>query len=147
MTPKRARELLLLEIDRLQVAQHARQDLLLVGRHQPARHDGARHLAALHFAQPLLQVLQTQRDAAAVGIQDHHALLELALDQEVPGKAHPLERQSGTATDLDVQHRQADGDTDTPLQHFVEKAVAWVVVVLQVGREAFFLEQEPVEAR
>src|SRR5262245_2273245 len=48
---ERLRVLIVAKVDRFQIAQHARQDLLLAGRHQHAGEDGARYLAAARFAQ------------------------------------------------------------------------------------------------
>src|SRR5689334_13462301 len=142
---QRLRMFLTLDVDRLQVAQHARQNLFLVGRDQHAGDDRARHLTALHVAQALLQVVQAQRYAAAIRIEHDDAIVYLALYEEMTRKRDATQRQPHAAADFDVEDRETDRYAHAPLQHLVEEAVPRVVVVLDVGREALLVEQESVQ--
>src|SRR6185436_4263913 len=71
----------LIKVDALQVTQHACEDFPLVRSHQHCGDDRPRYFAATRLAQPLLQVLETQGDAAAVGIDDDHTFLQRAFDE------------------------------------------------------------------
>ncbi len=56
--------------------------------------------------------------------------------EEVPGKIHPFELHAGAPADLEIHDRQADRNSDPAVEHFVEEAVARIVVVLAVAAEA-----------
>ena len=71
---------------------------------QQAGDDGARNFAAAHFAQALLQIRKSERNAAGVGIEHHGAFGHRALHQEMAGKAHALQRQADAAPHFHVEH-------------------------------------------
>ena len=56
--------------------------------------------------------------------------------------------QTDPPADLHHEHRQRDGNSQPSVEDVVQAAVAWIVVIVAVAAEAFFLEQElaqPVE--
>ena len=68
-------------------------------------------------------------------------------DQEVTGKVYAFEPQAGTSPDLEIHHRQADRNAGSPVEDFVQEAVARIVVVLAVPGEAELLEEVCVQRR
>src|SRR5439155_10640290 len=54
-------------------------------------------------------------------------------------------RQAGPLPYRHVEHRERDRDTDPAIEHFVEKAVAWVVVLLAIALEVQLLKQVGVQ--
>jgi hypothetical protein len=63
----------------------------------------------------------------------------------MPRKGHTLQAQAQALADLQVQDRQRDRRAGAPLQHLVEVAVARIVIVARISREAQFVEQIPVQ--
>src|SRR5262249_30538050 len=55
---------------------------------------------------------------------------------------HPVDGQRETATELDGQDGEGDGDAEFAVEDVVQAAVAWIIVVLGVAAEAFLLEQK-----
>ncbi len=98
----------------------------------------AQKLAAIEFG---------QQRAAVERIDDQIVPVDRArrAHQEVAGKVDAGDLEAGAARDFHVDHRETDRDPSPPVEHFVEKAVARVLVVLTVAGEALFVEQVLVE--
>jgi hypothetical protein len=60
-------------------------------------------------------------------------------------EANPAERQTGPPADLDDDQRQRDRDPEPPVEHLVQVAVAWVVVVGGIAAEALLAEQQRIQ--
>src|SRR6266850_3643401 len=99
----------------------------------------------MHFAQTLLQIRDSERNASSVRVEHHGAFGQRALHQEVPRETHALQRQAYAAADLHVQQAERNRNADATFQHLVEATVARVVVVPLVGGETEFREQELIE--
>ena len=65
--------------------------------------------------------------------------------QEVTREIDAVHVQAGAPRHLEVDHGQADGDADAPVEHFVDEAVARVVVPFAVPRKSLFVVQVLVE--
>src|SRR5918992_19342 len=65
--------------------------------------------------------------------------------EEVPGKIHTINLDTRAPRDFHVHERERNRYTCPPLEHFVEKAVAGVVVPVAVSSEAFLVEQVGVQ--
>ena len=65
----------------------------------------------------------------------------------MPGKIHPFEPQPGAAPDFEVDDGEADRDAEPAIEHFVEEAVARVVVMIAVAAEPELLVKVGVERR
>ena len=63
----------------------------------------------------------------------------------MPGKRHPFGAQADVAGDLHVQQSQRDRDPAPAREHVGQVAVGGVVVVVDVAREAEFLEEIAVQ--
>ena len=135
-------------VDFLQVAQQPRHDVARLGGLQV---QAQRHFVVAGQAEtapeghePVFELVARQR-LAAEGVEDDLAPRHAQLHQEMPGEGHALGLQAHLGGDLDVQHRQRDGDAAACLQHLVQVAVAPVVVVVDVAGEAQFMEEVGVQ--
>jgi hypothetical protein len=63
----------------------------------------------------------------------------------MPGKRHSVERHAEPARDFHLHHRQRDRIAEPALEHFVDVAVARVVVLVVVAGVTKFLEQMAVD--
>jgi len=120
----------------LQVAQHAHEDL-------PRRGWGEHALVETSFgtvirSQPLLTLFA--RDDLAEERVDQHAAPFHPLHEEMSGEADPHHRQAQARGDFGVDEAQRDRDAGVAVEHFVEKAVARILVALRVAREAELAE-------
>ena len=95
-----------------------------------------------------------QQRAAMEGIDDERVAAQRCAgmrsghrraQQKVPGEIDPGDAQPGAAGDLEVDDREADRDAGAARQHFVEEAVARIVVALAVAGEAELVVEELVE--
>ena len=68
------------------------------------------------------------------------------LAEEMAGKSDPLDREPAAAPDLHVDDAQGERDSHATLEHFVQEAVAGVVVVRLVAAEAELVEEVGVHA-
>src|SRR5436853_7438531 len=95
---------------------------------------------AVHLVEHLRAFLAGQR-AAVDGIDEGLAAgRRRVLHQEMAGHASPTHRQAGPLPYRHVEHRERDRDADPAIEHFVEKAVAWVVVFLAIALEVQLVE-------
>ena len=75
--------------------------------------------------------------AGAIGVR--------APQQEVAGEVHARDSQPGAARDLEVHHREADGDAGAAVEDLVQEAVARIVVVLPVAAKPELVVEVLVE--
>src|SRR5206468_11391671 len=123
----------------LQVDEHADDDLLAGGRGEQRAIVG--RLVAEVLAKELPAIDLGEQRAAVEGIDDQvvDALLANRANEEMAGKVDPLEPDTGSAPDLDVDDGEADWNPGTAVEHFVQEAVARVVVVVAVAAESQLL--------
>ena len=117
-------------VDALQVQQHARQHLRL-GRRRQQRRIERRFVADMTLQQPAAVVLGQPR-AAMKRIEDERR----EAHEEVPRKVHAFDLNARSARHFHVDERERNRDARAALEHFVEKAVARIVVAIAVAREA-----------
>ncbi len=60
------------------------------------------------------------------------------------GEVDALHVYAGAPADLDVQQGQADRNAGPAIEHLIEEAVAWIVVLRAVAGKAFLVEEEGV---
>jgi len=65
--------------------------------------------------------------------------------EEVTRKIDAFDLETGAARDLHVQHAQRNRDAGTPLEDFVQEAVARVLIVAGVAAELELVEKEVVQ--
>jgi hypothetical protein len=87
-----------------------------------------------------------------VGIDDQVARVarsgcRRAAQQEVAWKIDPFDSHSGAPRHLFVDQCQRNRNAGAPIEHFIEKAVSWIFVVLVVADEAEFRKQVVIERR
>ena len=70
---------------------------------------------------------------------------ERRAQEEVSGEVHAGDAQAGAARDLEVDHREADRDAGAAIQHFVQKAVARIVVAIAVSAKPLLVVEVLVE--
>ncbi len=81
--------------------------------------------------------LRLPEDGAAVERVDHDRPVGiLDAHQEMARKTNAAGADSGAPRDLDVDHRERDGDADAPREDVVEKRVLGFVIVLSVSAKA-----------
>jgi hypothetical protein len=76
---------------------------------------------------------------------EQHAV---GLRHEVPGEPDPVDGEADAAPHLDRQHGERDRNAEPAVEDVVQAAVARVVVVVRVAREALLREEhvaEPVD--
>ena len=81
------------------------------------------------------------------GIQHQHAAAQTHAHEEVPGERDALDRQADAPAELHVEDRHRDRHAGTAIDHFIEIAVARVVVILGVAPVAELFVQKLVEQR
>ena len=70
---------------------------------------------------------------------------ERSAEEEVPREVHAGDAEAGAACDLEINDREADRNARPAVEHFVQKAVARVVVALAVTAEPLFVVEVLVE--
>jgi hypothetical protein len=63
-------------------------------------------------------------------------------DEKVSRHAHPKERDVTSASYLDGNDRQGNGDAPPALKYLVEVAIRRVVIIILLSSETLFLKQE-----
>jgi len=102
------------------------------------------------LAKQLPAVVFGQASAAVEGVDDRHLRSRVAIplahtQQEVAGEVHPVDLQTGTVRHLQIDDRQADGDSCPAIQHFVDETVARVVVSFAISNEPLLVVEVFVE--
>lgn len=87
-------------------------------------------------------IFEVEDRAAVERVDNQLAAFVDRLDQEMRREGDAEEVKPGAPADLEVNHRERDRDTETALQHVVEKRVARVDVVVAIARKAGPHEQE-----
>ena len=78
---------------------------------------------------------------------DHQlAFCQPYLAEKMAGKSDALDREPAAAPDLHVDDAQGERDSQASLEHFVQEAVARVVVVRLIAAEPELVEQVRVHA-
>ena len=122
-----------------EVDEHAREDLTLArgGDHARVEHGvGGRRLL-----EERLEVRRGQRATPGVRVEEQPGVLDRDAHEEVTGEVHTLGEHAHAARDLEVDDRERDRNADPPVEDLAQKAVARVVVVGGVAREAEVVEQ------
>jgi hypothetical protein len=65
--------------------------------------------------------------------------------QKMSGKVDPVDAQPGAARHFEVHDREADWNSGAPIEHFVDEAVARIVVAVAVPGESLLVVQVLVE--
>ena len=91
------------------------------------------------------QFARVERAALVEGVEHEQTVVDRQADQEMTREGHALQRQADAAGEIKFQDRECDRVAGAALDHFVEVAVARVVVVLLVAGIALFLEQQAMQ--
>ena len=89
-------------------------------------------LAAQGRAEALAQVGLRLRFPADERVDHHLAAPDLQLHQEMTGEGHAMNVESQAPADLHVQDGQRDRNAGVAVDHFVEVAVARIVVIVHI---------------
>ena len=132
-------------VRRLQVAEHADEDLTRGDRGEPARVQ--RTAAWAHPGEQRLAAGTVEELAAVKGIEEPVPAAAHCAHDEMPRQPDARRLESGPRRHGHVQHRERDRNPEPALDHVIEEAVARIVVVLGVPPEPLLLEQESGDGR
>src|SRR6266581_166809 len=143
---ERLLELSALHVDILQVAQNPGDDL--------ARGRGLQIAVELrllrpprgeHLLQALAQIGLGLRLPAGKRVEHELAAPDCELDEKMPGEGNALQVEAQALADFEIENGQRDRNPGAPLHDLVQIAVAGIVVVADVAREAHVVEQVVVQ--
>ena len=129
-----------LQINRLQVAQHADQDVPRADRLQVLRRNLDR--LAVDLGQARTNLIEGQNRAIIKRIDDELAAFIDCLDQEMSREADAKEAQAEAAANFEVKNGERDWNAPAAIEDFIQKRVARVGVFLAIALEALLLEQK-----
>src|SRR2546427_8180384 len=79
------------------------------------------------------------------GIEHELTALDRELDEKMPGERNAFQIEPEAFADFQIENGQGDGNPGAALHDLVQVAVARIVVIDQVAREAHFVEQVVVQ--
>src|SRR5208282_80540 len=137
---QRARRIAILEIDQFQIAENANQDVpdpdwLKVRR---------RHLdrLSIDLGQARANFLQRQDGAFGERVDNELAAFVDRLDQKMGRETDPVEIEAEPFADFQIKHGERNRDAAAAVNHFIQKRVARVGILLAIALEALLLEQK-----
>ena len=98
-------------------------------------------LDACRFARQREALLRRQQPAAMERIDERGINAIVIAHHEMPGQADAAHRLAEPARDLHINQRKRDGNAGARREHFVQAAIASVVIIARVAVEAQFFEQ------
>src|SRR5215472_11825364 len=123
----------------LEVGEHARKEL--AARHGDVVLGSERHLASQHAAHQSLAILRGEQGAAVEGVEEDLRVAQTRPRDEMAGQPDALDGEAEALAHLHEDEAQGDGNTLAAVEHVVEEAVARIVVVVAVAREALLHEE------
>ena len=78
-------------------------------------------------------------------VDEDRGIVSTDADHEVSRQVHARHRQPEPLGDRQVERRERDGDAELAVEHFVQVAVAGVLIILDVASKPFLDEQHPVD--
>src|SRR5207245_1266835 len=131
-------------VEALQIHQHPDDDVLARGGREQLAVEGG-FLADVLAEQMAAVDLREQRPG--VKRIDDDVFAGARPNEKVPGEVHAFEAESRAAPDLEIDGGQADRNAEPAIEHFIQEAVARVVVVLAIAAESELFVQVRVERR